>query len=158
MEYEYTDELAPYRVDYWGCDANGQNEELIYSYTSMGPKDIKIAASETEVNATTIPLKVSELIQNLSGILKDDKLNNDGTDTFLDSGEDFIPTTATRTTRTAPSLALTSWSARSVRRIRKIAASLAVPAARRETRMATRQPSGPVTTSRLRSTAAATLF
>lgn len=158
VEYEYTDELAPYRVDYWGCDANGQNEELIYSYTSMGPKDIKIAASETEVNATTIPLKVSELIQNLSGILKDDKLNNDGTDTFLDSGEDFIPTTATRTTRTAPSLALTSWSARSVRRIRKIAASLAVPAARRETRMATRQPSGPVTTSRLRSTAAATLF
>lgn len=86
MEYEYTDELAPYRVDYWGCDANGQNEELIYSYTSMGPKDIKITASETEVNATTIPLKVSELIQNLSGILKDDKLNNDGTDTFLDSG------------------------------------------------------------------------
>lgn len=158
VEYEYTDELAPYRVDYWGCDANGQNEELIYSYTSIGPKDIKIAASETEVNATTIPLKVSELMQNLSGILKDDKLNNDGTDTFLDSGEDFIPTTATRTTRTAPSLALTSWSARSVRRIRKIAASLAVPAARRETRMATRQPSGPVTTSRLRSTAAATLF
>lgn len=158
VEYEYTDELAPYRVDYWGCDANGQNEELIYSYTSMGPKDIKIEASETEVNATTIPLKVSELIQNLSGILKDDKLNNDGTDTFLDSGEDFIPTTATRTTRTAPSLALTSWSARSVRRIRKIAASLAVPAAQRETRMATRQPSGPVTTSRLRSTAAATLF
>lgn len=158
VEYEYTDELAPYRVDYWGCDANGQNEELIYSYTSIGPKDIKIEASETEVNTTTIPLKVSELIQNLSGILKDDKLNNDGTDTFLDSGEDFIPTTAMRTTRTAPSLALTSWSARSVRRIRKIAASLAVPAARRETRMATRQPSGPVTTSRLRSTAAATLF
>ena len=82
VRYKYTDGLAPDQVDYWGCDINGQNDELIYSYIGKGPKDIKIPASETEVGTSVITLKVSTLMQNLSDILKDDDQG--------DRGEDFI--------------------------------------------------------------------
>lgn len=84
VRYEYTDELAPYQVDYWGCDVNGQNDELIYSYIGKDPKDIEIPASATEVGTGVIPLRVSALMQNLSDILKDED------NALGDSGKDFI--------------------------------------------------------------------
>ena len=76
VKYEYTDELAPYQVDYWGCDANGQNEELIYSYIGKGPKDIKIPVSQDDPETAAISLKVNTLMQNLSDILSDDTLDD----------------------------------------------------------------------------------
>lgn len=78
VKYKYTDELAPYQVDYWGCDANGQNDELIYSYIGKGPKDGKISASGTDVDTGVIPIKVNTLMQNLSDILNENSLGDSG--------------------------------------------------------------------------------
>lgn len=80
VKYEYTDEFAPYQVDYWGCDVNGQNDELIYSYVGRGPKDALLPASETEVGTNVVPVQVNTLMQNLSDILADGSLGEGGTE------------------------------------------------------------------------------
>lgn len=78
VKYKYTDELAPYQVDYWGGDIYGQGQGLIYSYIGKGSKDVWINASTTETNTSTIPLQVSDLMQNLSDVLSDSALGETG--------------------------------------------------------------------------------
>jgi len=77
--YVYQEEYAPYRVDYYGYNAAGKNQELLYSYTGLGKKDSQISASQDEINTQTISISINDLMKNLYDILGDQAaLGNSG--------------------------------------------------------------------------------
>ncbi len=83
VHYVYQEEYAPYRVDYWGYNAAGKDQTLLYSYTGLGKKDSQIGASQDEINTGTISVSVNELMKNLYDILGNQAALGDSGETFI---------------------------------------------------------------------------
>ncbi len=84
VNYVYENEYAPYRIDYWGYNAAGQDQVLLYSYIGMGKKDSQLSVSQDDVNTDTISIGINDLMKNLYDVLGEkDQLGSE-------SGQDFL--------------------------------------------------------------------